>query len=227
MVCTPTTVPYFCLALHPRLAPTLHRPAVRGALHGSLALLSRHPAAAAADAASPLAAQPQPQLPAPDDAAAVEVMRTCVSHVFVSALAAPDRQLALRLLAAAVRGYGPALLGANLDLLEYTVSSGGWVVEMGRQGQVAAAGCMFMMHGGASAAGNMLSPAGTSSAPPLQRIPTPLPLFPPSLPAVDGEKDPRCLLLGFEAVRALLALYHAQPDTSLCHERLEVRCLPA
>lgn len=46
----------------------------------------------------------------------------------------------------------------------------------------------------------------------------------PAVPrAVDGEKDPRCLLLCFEAVRCLLALYHRQPDTSLCHERLEVR----
>ncbi len=41
--------------------------------------------------------------------------------------------------------------------------------------------------------------------------------------AVDGEKDPRCLLLCFDAVRCLLDLYHRQPEESLCHERLEVR----
>jgi hypothetical protein len=40
--------------------------------------------------------------------------------------------------------------------------------------------------------------------------------------AVDGEKDPRCLLLCFDAVRCLLDLYHRQPEESLCHERLEV-----
>jgi len=40
---------------------------------------------------------------------------------------------------------------------------------------------------------------------------------------VDGEKDPRCLLLSFEAVQYLLHLYHQQPEESLCHDRLEVR----
>ncbi len=48
-------------------------------------------------------------------------------------------------------------------------------------------------------------------------------LFTCLLPAVDGEKDPRCLLLSFEAIRALLALYHRQPEEALCRDRLEVR----
>lgn len=43
------------------------------------------------------------------------------------------------------------------------------------------------------------------------------------MPTVDGEKDPRCLLLSFDAVQALLALYHAQPHDSLCRQALEVR----
>lgn len=93
--------------------PAHRRPAIRGALRGSLALLSRG-----------VAAQQQ-ALPAPTPAAALELVRTAVGHVFIRALAAPDRQLALRLLAAAMQGYGQALMEANLDLLEYTVSSGG------------------------------------------------------------------------------------------------------
>lgn len=104
---------------------------MRGALRGCLALVSRQPGAAPppqpGDQQSSQQAQQQPsaqQLPAPHEAAAVELVRTCVSHVFIRALAAADRQLALRLLAAAMRGYGDALLGANLDLLEYTISSG-------------------------------------------------------------------------------------------------------
>ncbi|PRW58456.1 MMS19 nucleotide excision repair-like protein isoform X2 [Chlorella sorokiniana] len=135
-------------------------PAVRGALRGCLALVSRKPGALAPAQPEQPGLQPQ-QLPAPDEAAAVELARTCVSHVFIRALAAADRQLALRLLAAAIRGYGDALLGANLDLLEYSISS------------------------------------------------------------VDGEKDPRCLLLSFDAIQALLALYHRQPEEALCRERLE------
>lgn len=102
---------------------------MRGALRGCLALVSRHPAALPppqqADQVPQAPQAPQQQLPAPDEAAAVELMRTCVSHVFIRALAAADRQLALRLLAAAMRGYGDVLLGANLDLLEYAISSGG------------------------------------------------------------------------------------------------------
>jgi len=108
------------------------RPAVRGALRGCLALVSRQPGALPPTEQPPGQEQhgvppqhaPQ-QLPAPDEAAVVELVRTCVSHVFIRALAAADRQLALRLLAAAIRWYGDALLGANLALLEYTISSGG------------------------------------------------------------------------------------------------------
>jgi DNA repair/transcription protein MET18/MMS19 len=42
-----------------------------------------------------------------------------------------------------------------------------------------------------------------------------------ALASVDGEKDPRCLLEGFAAVRALLALYQRQPPSSLLAARLE------
>lgn len=40
---------------------------------------------------------------------------------------------------------------------------------------------------------------------------------------MDGEKDPRCLLLSFEAIQALLQLYHRQAEEALSRERLEVR----
>jgi hypothetical protein len=55
------------------------------------------------------------------------MLLTCVGHVFIRALAQPDRMLALRLLTAAMQRYGQALVGANLDLLDYLISSGGWV----------------------------------------------------------------------------------------------------
>ncbi|KAL4426394.1 hypothetical protein ABPG77_004688 [Micractinium sp. CCAP 211/92] len=145
-------------------------PAVRGALSGCLTLVSRAPAPPAAPAAADMPSEQgqeqqggpgQAGLPAPEEGDVAELMRVCVGHVFVRALAQPDRALALRLLAAAVARYGHALLDANLDLLEYLISS------------------------------------------------------------VDGEKDPRCLLLCFEAVQAVLGLYHRQPEESLCHDRLE------
>lgn len=94
----------------------LCRPAVRGALKGCLALLSRRGSAAPA----------RPALAEVEEAAAVEMMRACVSHVFIRALAQQDRTVALRLVTAAMRGYGAALLDAGLDLFEYLVSSGGW-----------------------------------------------------------------------------------------------------
>ena len=108
-------------------------PAVRGALRGCLALVARAPAAVTDGAPAATAAGPEaagaaaaaPALPAPTDEAAVELVRTLVGHVFVRALAQPDRALALRLLAAVAAAYGPALLAANLDLLEYLISSGG------------------------------------------------------------------------------------------------------
>lgn len=114
-------------------------PAVRGALRGCLALVTRAPtpAVAAATAAgagaggaeASLQEQQQRQsghagLPAPDEGDVVELVRVCVGHVFIRALAQPDRALALRLLTAATTRYGHALLGANLDLLEYLISSG-------------------------------------------------------------------------------------------------------
>lgn len=87
---------------------------MRGALRGCLALVSRRDPSGAHAA-----------LPAPSDAEAAELVRTCVSHVFIRALAAADRQLALRLLAAALEGYGDALAASGIDLFEYTLSSGG------------------------------------------------------------------------------------------------------
>lgn len=59
-----------------------------------------------------------------DEGAAVVMMRTCASHVFIRALSQQDRTLALRLLVAAMQGYGDTVLAANLDLLEYVISSG-------------------------------------------------------------------------------------------------------
>ena len=194
---------------------------MRGALRGCLALVSRQPGAAPppqpGDQQSSQQAQQQPsaqQLPAPHEAAAVELVRTCVSHVFIRALAAADRQLALRLLAAAMRGYGDALLGANLDLLEYTISSGAcrlagllqWRLTVLQPALPLCAACCFCPR--AATLRHALSP--------------PLP-SPVALPPVDGEKDPRCLLLSFDAIQALLELYHRQPEEALCRERLEVR----
>ena len=43
-----------------------------------------------------------------------------------------------------------------------------------------------------------------------------------AIASVDGEKDPRCLVAAFRALRELLRLYHQQPETSLHLERLEV-----
>ena len=40
--------------------------------------------------------------------------------------------------------------------------------------------------------------------------------------SLDGEKDPRALLLGLHCVRTAVALYVRQPDTSLHSQRLEV-----
>jgi hypothetical protein len=53
------------------------------------------------------------------------LVRTAVSHVFVRALSQQDRTLALRLLLAAMEGYGAAVLREGLDLLEYLIGSGG------------------------------------------------------------------------------------------------------
>lgn len=115
-------------------------PAVRGALRGCLALVSRahEPAAGPAAGAGPGALEASPEqrsqrqgepgrggLPAPEGGEVAELMRVCVGHVFIRALAQPDRALALRLLCVATGRYGHALLGANLDLLEYLISSGG------------------------------------------------------------------------------------------------------
>lgn len=101
------------------------RPAVRGALKGCLALLSRRGAASGQAAAGPAAQQQQEQLAEVEDAAAVALVRTAVSHVFIRALSQPDRALALRLLLTAMGGYGGAVLQAGLDLLDYLISSGG------------------------------------------------------------------------------------------------------
>lgn len=208
---------------------------MRGALRGCLALVSRQPGAAPppqpGDQQSSQQVQQQPaaqQLPAPDEAAAVELVRTCVSHVFIRALAAADRQLALRLLAAAMRGYGDALLGANLDLLEYTISSGTcrlagllqWRLAVFQPGAaVRVSACCFCSR----ADTNII--ASASAHGPLHCItPSLRPCPPPAAPPpVDGEKDPRCLLLSFDAIQALLELYHRQPEEALCRERLEVR----
>lgn len=226
---------------------THRRPAVRGALRGCLALVSRHPAALPPpQQPDPPHPAPQQQLPAPDEAAAVELMRTCVSHVFIRALAAADRQLALRLLAAAMRGYGDALLGANLDLLEYGISSGGWVLRHWKVADVRRL-LGVLLGGVSSAVGQLACPPtllhptltgahscpqqtarmilmhSTVHHPPLSAIPHMCPTTPALPLAVDGEKDPRCLLLSFEAIQALLQLYHCQPEEALSRERLEVR----
>lgn len=125
---------------------------MRGALRGCLALLSRRappPLASPADQQQQQAAPASTQLPAPSGEDAVEMMRACAQHVFVRALAAPDRQLALRLLAAALRSplYGQALVAANLDLLEYAISSG-----EEREEQMCRAGGRGLMCGGGGAA---------------------------------------------------------------------------
>lgn len=42
-----------------------------------------------------------------------------------------------------------------------------------------------------------------------------------SISSVDGEKDPRCLIQGFQAMRCVMQLYIAQDDTTLASGRLE------
>jgi hypothetical protein len=127
-------VPLIKRAMPIPLTSTHCRPAVRGALRGCLALLSRRstatsePAAATSGPAVAKAGQQQQQQPAAvaevGEGAAVVMMRTCASHVFIRALSQQDRTLALRLLVAAMQGYGDTVLAANLDLLEYVISSG-------------------------------------------------------------------------------------------------------
>jgi hypothetical protein len=97
-------------------------------------------------------------LPTSSVVAALDVL---VKNAYVRSLAAKDRVVALSVLRLAAERYGQALLDADLDLLEFLISS------------------------------------------------------------IDGEKDPRCLLEGFTAVRSILEVYQRQPDDSLHVGRLD------
>ena len=50
-------------------------------------------------------------------------------------------------------------------------------------------------------------------------------LWEPTLAAIDGERDPRCLLLAFQLAKLVAQLYEAQPADSIKAAQLEARAV--
>lgn len=50
-------------------------------------------------------------------------------------------------------------------------------------------------------------------------------LWEPTLAAIDGERDPRCLLLAFQLAKLVAQLYEAQPADSMKAAQLEARAV--
>lgn len=81
-------------------------PAIRGALHGCLALLSREP--------------PRATLATAD---AITLMAAMIDGVYVRSLSATDRAIAILVLHVAVQRHGQGLLDAGQDIMEFTIAS--------------------------------------------------------------------------------------------------------